>query len=232
MFADPSSKDLQEKPELKTLNRSIKKIFFMLSSFNAGEDTIVNRFIEEGGLFEPEAKACFEYLTACYETTFDSSIKFIEFLEAKYSTSNGVNVDFPLFSIHYKYFTKKTGRPYIRVTNADEKVRTSVTYASNILSEEKHKSSFAANLVHSTDAYVKNYVLDQFKKKGFNILTIHDCFKVHPNHASFARKCYNEAILKVVDTFKKDRKEFGIQKRKPRGFDKKVLNSWHSITPF
>ena len=153
-------------------------------------------------------------------------------MEGKYSTPNGVSIDFPLFSIHYKYFVEKKGRPSIPVEDRKKKVQTTVSYYRDTWDKEQHEQSFVANLIHSTDAYVKNYVVEQFEKKGFNILTVHDCFKVHPNHASFARKCYNEAILKVIDMFKEDRKAFGIQKRKPRGFDKKVLNSWHSITTF
>ena len=59
----------------------------------------------------------------------------------------------------------------------------------------KQLSSIAANFIHSIDATILMYVLDNI---GKDIGVIHDCFLVHPNDGELVRDMYKEGYVKVM----------------------------------
>lgn len=65
----------------------------------------------------------------------------------------------------------------------------------NEVKRSKQLSSIAANYIHSIDASILMYVVDNI---GEDIGTIHDCFLVHPNQGERVRDMYKEGYVKVM----------------------------------
>ena len=83
-----------------------------------------------------------------------------------------------------------------------KRIKTSVGQLSLIeqleeVDSRKQKSSFAPNFIHSMDAEVLGYVIDNFKGE---IGAIHDCVIIHPNEAEQARELFREGFVKVMET--------------------------------
>lgn len=51
-----------------------------------------------------------------------------------------------------------------------------------------------ANMTHAVDAYICREVIRAFDE---DLLTIHDAYLVHPNHADTLRKVYRQVLVKV-----------------------------------
>ncbi len=65
------------------------------------------------------------------------------------------------------------------------------------LKRQKQLSSIAANYIHSIDACILMYVVDNINN---DIGTIHDCFLVHPNQGDEVRDKYKEGFVRVMQT--------------------------------
>ena len=63
------------------------------------------------------------------------------------------------------------------------------------LKKQKQLSSIAANYIHSIDATILLYIIDNSTS---SIGTIHDCFLVHPNQGEEVRNLYKEGYVEVM----------------------------------
>lgn len=71
----------------------------------------------------------------------------------------------------------------------------SIVERTDDVNKQKQLASIAANYIHSIDATILMYVIDNI---GYDIGTIHDCFLVHPNQGERVRDMYKEGYVKVM----------------------------------
>lgn len=51
--------------------------------------------------------------------------------------------------------------------------------------------------VDNVDRGIIHKMINTFPEKPFKVLTIHDCFKVHPNYGNDLRKQYNQILYEI-----------------------------------
>ena len=61
----------------------------------------------------------------------------------------------------------------------------------------KQRSGIAPNIIHSLDAELLRYVIENFEG---DIGTVHDCFLVHPNQGEQVRDNYKKGYVKLMET--------------------------------
>lgn len=57
-------------------------------------------------------------------------------------------------------------------------------------------NAIAPNYIHSLDSTLLYYVIDNFDS---SIITVHDCFLVHPNKGDYVRELYKEGMCMLMD---------------------------------
>jgi hypothetical protein len=72
----------------------------------------------------------------------------------------------------------------------------------SIRSKRKTVSSFVANYIHYLDPIICQYVIEQFKKNGDEIFTIHDCFNVKPQNKEKLQLIYKARLVLALLTTK------------------------------
>ena len=203
--------------------------------YNISKVRIIDTFKEEFGLDIKVAKSFWGFLFGSYMKLFKKERRFLSHLKKKFQNSDkGITMNLPLYNVEYTYYCTDNPQIKLNLTKGKEtdirQVR--VTYTTNKVDGRKRNRSFDANLLQALDAHVKHYVVEEFRSKGYHIHAIHDCFKVHPNHADFAIAAYNRAIVNISEIFIEDLKDC-------KGFTcfteeqkQQILNANYSINAF
>lgn len=70
--------------------------------------------------------------------------------------------------------------------------------SSNLLKIDTRKAMILTmpNLIHYLNTFIMNFVVSLFRKYGYYILTIHDCFYVEKNRGKVVKKFYFAKVKK------------------------------------
>lgn len=79
------------------------------------------------------------------------------------------------------------------------------------INKDKQVNSFIPNFIHSMDASNIVLLIKRANDFNFNIVTIHDCFGVHANHAELLSYLVKECFISIYG-------------------DKDSINKFHSLT--
>lgn len=93
----------------------------------------------------------------------------------------------PVYSTSFKYKVKRIQTTIGKLTIL-EKI--------NTVNLRKQKSSFAPNYIHSIDAELLDYVINE---SNFDVSAIHDCFIINPNEAENVRYLFREGFIKMME---------------------------------
>ncbi len=63
--------------------------------------------------------------------------------------------------------------------------------------KEKQALVLFVSIIHSVDSYIAREVI---KKCNFDIITIHDGYRTHPNHTHKVKQYYNEVLANINDS--------------------------------
>lgn len=63
--------------------------------------------------------------------------------------------------------------------------------------KQKNFRGLVPNIIHSIDGYICRQVIRNAAKKGIKVLSIHDCFVVHPSYASIVKRLYTIELKKL-----------------------------------
>jgi hypothetical protein len=63
--------------------------------------------------------------------------------------------------------------------------------------KQKNYRGLVPNIIHSIDGYVCRQVIRNAAAKGIKVLSIHDCFIVHPSYASVVKRLYTIELKKL-----------------------------------
>lgn len=63
---------------------------------------------------------------------------------------------------------------------------------------EQNFRGLVPNIIHSIDAYICRSVIRAAADRGIKVVSIHDCFVVHPNHAPLVKRLY-AAMMHVIN---------------------------------
>jgi len=93
----------------------------------------------------------------------------------------------PVYSTSFTYKEKRINTTIGKLT---------VLEKTNKVNTRKQKSSFAPNFIHSLDAELLDYVINESE---FDISAIHDCFIINPNEAEKVRELFREGFIKMME---------------------------------
>lgn len=75
-------------------------------------------------------------------------------------------------------------------------------YVTDEPDSRKESQAAIANFIHCLDAYAAHLIIDKMIQNNIKIYTIHDNFKVNPNHISFLQETVNEAYNEIQNYLK------------------------------
>lgn len=82
----------------------------------------------------------------------------------------------------------------------DELNHMTFSYMTEVNQAQDFQVSLAANIIHSVDGYVVREMFRKAKAKGFEMLSIHDCFWCSPNHMNDMRLHYMEILRDIANS--------------------------------
>ena len=72
-----------------------------------------------------------------------------------------------------------------------------ISMLASYISPTNKSTGLLVNIIHSVDAYICSEVIRRCK---FPIITIHDAFRCHPNHASEMQRVFTEVLAEITDS--------------------------------
>lgn len=132
--------------------------------------------------------------------------------------------------------TRKRQRTILKTVNGEEK--SIISQYTQILKKKRSKmngkrktlNTIKPNSIHAIDAEIRLEVVQEFLSLNKPILSIHDCWRVHPNDGDLLVSTYNRHLSRVCDKW---RLVFGMDKKFPNEEweTRRVLESKFSLKP-
>jgi DNA-directed RNA polymerase len=98
----------------------------------------------------------------------------------------------PITQVKYHKDSKQVVTPWGKY----DVIYPSLAFNTAKIHKEKQRNAIAANRTHELDSSHLVLIVDDCKKKGIRLITIHDCFSCHPNDVDVMRDT-------IWDTFKR-----------------------------
>lgn len=112
-----------------------------------------------------------------------------------------INLDIPIswitpggVEISQKYIKSEDYKFNISIFKKNKHIVLKKPVIPHILNSYKSQNAIVPNIIHSLDANHLIYIIDSFRSQNLFILTIHDCFIIHPNHSEIL-------LIEVISNF-------------------------------
>ena len=95
----------------------------------------------------------------------------------------------------------KTDKKHINFNLGPLRRKLVINIPLNEINKSKSKAAISPNIIHSLDASHLHFIVEKLIKLNINIITIHDCFLVHPNDFIILKKFVNSEFIRLYTNY-------------------------------